>query len=267
MIDKFSMSRVLFLIRRYFNENARQLLMAVGVVFGIMLFFAMTINHAMGSEYTGGGAFLWVLLSIVAGMSLIVACSLTFSSMSTKSKRIVAMMVPASKAEKFVSLLLIYNVIAPIAIIICALLADTLGSVIFLHSPYFFAFFDEVSEFLQNNMKSNDEWEILFALIAFIGAPFVCSMATYTLGSALWPKKSFIKTFCALFAIQMLIPLVLPADLFLHLNCWLRSLHWDNHHLIIWGGIVAFYLFAACIYLLAWLRYRSTQLVQKLMMD
>lgn len=271
MIDKFSWSRVGLLIRRYFSENSRQLLMTLGVVFGIMLFFGLTINKSAGdySKFDGTGAILWMILFCIISFALIIVGSLTFSSMSTKPKRIVAMMVPASKSEKFVSLLIIYNVMAPIAIILSALLVDVLTSLVFMHEPYFIHFLGTLGDFFSSIKREDYGFEVMLGIIAFVGGSLLCSLATYTLGSALWPKKSFIKTFCVLFAFQMIIPMIIPGNLSLRLIEWIRDFDFENInlHILAWSVIAVYYAFAGFIYWLAWRRYRSTQVIQKFMMD
>lgn len=260
----------MFLIRRYFNENLRQLTMTIGVVFGIMLFFGITINKSIGDfdKFDGAGVVLWIILFCIISFSLTVVGSLTFSSMSTKPKRIVAMMVPASKSEKFISLLIIYNLLGPLAIVISALLVDTLTSLMFMHKPFFITY---LSNFVNLIAPLRDDYgfEIISGIIIAIGGSLTCSMATYTLGSALWPKKSFIKTFCVLFAVQVFVPFFIPVDLSASFIRFLRDADFDNIniHIWAWSGIALIYAFAAFIYWLAWRRYRSTQLIQKFMMD
>ena len=271
MIDKFSWSRVWFLIRRYFNENFRQLSMTIGVIFGIMLFFAITINKSCSdfADFSSVGFGLWLILFAIIGFSMTVSGSLTFSSTATKPKRIVAMMVPASKAEKFVSLLLIYNCFGTLTIVLCAFLADALTSLMFLHSPFFVQFFSFFSEVMGKIKVEDYGLEIFFAIISLVCGSLICSMATYTLGSSLWPKKSFLKTFCVMFAIQVFLPLFIPTDLAMRLIHWIAETNFDNVniHLLAWGGIALIYIFSGLLYWLAWRRYRSTQLIQKFMMD
>lgn len=271
MIDKFSWSRVWFLIRRYFNENFRQLSMTLGVIFGIMLFFGITINKTVGDfdRFDGAGAVLWVLLFAIISFSFTIVGSQTFSSMSTKPKRIVTMMVPASKGEKFVSMLLVYNLIAPIMIVLSALAVDLLTSLMFLHEPFFIKYLGNLGELFRKIRVEDYGLEILMGILTFVGGSMLCSMATYTLGSALWPKKSFIKTFCVLFAVQVFMPFFIPGDLPLRFIKWLSEVEWTdmNMHVLIWSGIALVYVFAGLLYWLAWRRYRSTQLIQKFMMD
>lgn len=269
MIDKFSWSRVWFLIRRYFNENFRQLWMTLGVMFGIMLFFSITINRTIGNIGSDAGIVLWLIFFGIISFALTVVGSLTFSSMSTKPRRIVAMMVPASKSEKFVSLLIIYNIFAPLLIVFSALLVDALTSAIFLHEPFFIYLLRHAGDFLAAIRGDSYGIEIFFGIMCGVGGSLTCSMATYTLGSSIWPKKSFIKTFCVLFAIQVFMPFFVPIDFAASLIRWIRDIDIDaiSVHVMAWSGVALIYLFAAFLYWLAWRRYRSTQLIQKFMMD
>lgn len=271
MNNSFSCSRIRYLIRRYFNENYRQLSMAIGVVFGIMLFFGITINKTIDDydHFNGTGAVLWIVLFCIISFSMSVIGSLTFSSMSTKPKRIVAMMIPASKAEKFVSLLLIYNLILPFLIILSALLVDALTSLLFLHQPFFIQLLGNMGKFFMELKGFDYGLEIFFGVLAVISVSLLSSMAIYTLGSALWPKKSFIKTFCVLFAVQVFMPYIIPVDLMAKIIRNIRDAELDHLrvHILAWGAIVLGYAFTGLIYWLAWIRFRSTQLIQKFMMD
>lgn len=180
------------------------------------------------------------------------------------------MMVPASKGEKFVSMLLVYNVFAPIVIIASALLVDLITSLMFFHEPFFIKYLGNIGEFLKGiRIDDNYGMEIFFGILAFVVGSMICSIATYTLGSTLWPKKSFIKTFCVLFAVQVFLPYFIPGDLTLRFIRWLQDVEWGNvnYHLLAWSGIALIYAFAGLLYWLAWRRYRSTQVIQKFMMD
>ena len=271
MIDKFSWSRVWLLLRRYFSENLCPLSMTIGVMFGIMLFFGITINKTVGDfdHFDGAGLVLWLILFGIISFSFTIVGSQTFSSMATKPKRIVAMMLPASKGEKFVSMLLVYNVVAPIMIVVSALVVDLLTSLMFLHEPFFIKYLGNIGEFFRQIRVEDHGLEIFLGIVALVCGSMLCSVATYTLGSALWPKKSFIKTFCVLFAVQVFMPFFIPGDLMLRFVRWLQNVEWAdvNVHVLAWGGIALIYLFAGLLYWLAWRRYRSTQVVQKFMMD
>lgn len=265
---------VRLLIRRYLNENSRQLWMSTGVCFGIMLLMALLFNS--NYEY-GWGAVIWMMFFFIGSISVGVSASLTFSSMSSKPGRIVAMMLPASKAEKFTSLMLIYNVFGPIAILLSALAADTLSSLLHMHAPYFFdAFKIVIDVFPQIDFEDfREHWgEIIEAsslLLLGFASLFLCNQAIYTLGSAWWPKKSFIKTFCALYALQMLLGIVMSARIF-NLNWffrWIADLNFEDisWHFIAWGSLIVWYGIIFAIFWAAWRRYKNTQLVQKFMMN
>lgn len=276
MNNSFSWARVRLLIRRYLNENSRQLWMAVGVVFGVMFLLALLFN-SLDMNDSAFGVVIWLTLFFIGGLAVEVSASLTFSSMSTKPRRIVAMMVPASKAEKFVSLMLIYNIFDPIAILLSALAADAFSAGLHLRAPYFFDMFKMmVGIFPQIDFSElSGHWGQVIEAIALIvlglASMFFFNQSVYTLGSALWPKKSFIKTFCALYVIQMVLSIFLSIGLLGHdwiLDMLSRINFGDvSWHLVIWGTMIVWYAIIIAIFWSAWRRYKSTQLVQKFMMN
>lgn len=270
---KFSWAVVRLLIRRYINENSRQLWMSCGVVFGIMFLMALLINGKDNVQ----GAVMWFTFLFIGSIALGVSSSLTFSSMSTKPKRIVAMMVPASKGEKFASLMIIYNVFGPLAIVLSALAADTLSSLIHLNAPYFFNAYSFITNLFPSIYSSDfsEYWGVIIEVSALVILGFasllLCNQAFYTLGSALWPKKSYIKTFCALYVIQMVFSIFFSIGIvdFHWVFGWLADLDFRNvsWHLVSWIALIVWYAVIYLIFYAAWRRYKNTQLVQKFMMN
>ncbi|MBD5239882.1 MAG: hypothetical protein HDS64_09020 [Bacteroidales bacterium] len=269
----FSWGTVHLLIRRYLAENSRQIWMSIGVCFGLMFLMALLFDGR--TKDMGIGGIIWLFLFAIGGIAVQVSASLTFSSMSTKPKRIVAMMVPASKAEKFTSLILIYNIFGPIAIICSALLADTLSSMIHFHAPYFFGVFKLIVDIFPNIDFSDfrEHWGI----IVEVGSLFVLggvgmllfNQALYTLGSAFWPKKSFLKTFCVLYVIQMVFTIFFGFIIQPEMFKWFFELfeNGQSWHFYAWGILITGYLIVFAIYWYAWRRYKNTQLVQTFMMN
>lgn len=276
MNNSFSWVRVRLLIRRYLTENSRQLWMSVLVVFGVMFLLGLLFN-TMDMPEEGIGMLVWFSFFFICCLAVEVSASLTFSSMSTKPRRTIAMMVPASKAEKFVSLMLIYNIFGPIAILVSALAADALSAGLHLHAPYFFraiealiVMFPEI-DFSELSGHWGQVIEAVSLAVLGIASMFFFSQSVYTLGSALWPKKSFIKTFCALYVLQMVLGIFLSIGVMSFE--WVKNVFgFFEHggisvHLAIWFLMIVWYAIIIAIYWVAWHRYKNMQLIQKFMMN
>jgi hypothetical protein len=81
----------------------------------------------------------------------------------------------------------------------------------------------------------------------------------YTLGSSLWPRHSFFKTFIASIALGMVLVIIIPSEQLILFSEAFKDCNWSILALI--------YIWAAVCYLLSWLRFRSTQIVQRFMMN
>jgi hypothetical protein len=83
--------------------------------------------------------------------------------------------------------------------------------------------------------------------------------AFYTLGSSLWPKHSFFKTFLIGMVSSIIIFLIFSPEWFLKYV----SSYYENKTLI---GVFLLIL-AIALYFLAWWRFSTTQIVQRFMKD
>lgn len=248
MNNNFSFNRVAMLLRRHVTLQRMPLMMTAAVIFGIFLLVDICIfqNTLCGGEKlinTLAAAF------IITPVVLTVLGSMTFATQATKQQRIPTMLLPATKAEKFVTHFLIYFVGGTLFTLLSAALSATV-CVLFSSDAEFYP-----GEF---ELTGSNVLEILFLFAAILSGP-----ALYTLGATFWPKKSFIKTFVLLLAIQILIPTIFTltfiGDTFSRFN-YIS----DTELTLIVAGA---YIVIALIYWLAWRKFRSWQLVQKFMMS
>lgn len=273
--DNFSWIRIGMLLKRYFSQNRRSLLMVLAVFFGIMLFTGCMTSRYLGDDQSDRTPVYWVFAAILSMFAITISASLTFNSMSSKPKRITEMMVPATKFEKFFSCIVVYVFIAPIAILASALVADALASVLFGLAPAFVDLFHGIGNMLKDISAHKLDKEDISGITVILMA--VCSVIAYillgqgwyVLGSALWPRKSFIKTSLVLLAVQMILPIIMPWE-------WLGNTLFGDYYdnwtsmqivLYLWMWIAIFYAIDFGIFYLAWRRFKRTQLVQKFMMD
>lgn len=248
--DNVSMTRIRLLLSRFLSDNRRMLLLTVGITFGIFLlvglFFCKNISdYDLTVTLLMSDAFIFSVFLTIFG-------SLTFSSMATKSQRISEMMVPASKSEKFLSLLIVYTVGGILLGLVSWFLSAVISAAVFGKVNILF---ENVSDFLSLvDMKD-------LGAVLLIGSTPLLGQALYTLGSSLWPKKSFVKTFVALFLIEMMMTFLPFMGIFSRFKFGLMGSFSG------WWLVGALYVIIFGIYLLAWVRFRNTQLVQKFMMD
>lgn len=270
--DKFSWSRVWALIVRYVYENKRNLLMTVGVMFGIMLFFDLVYYRNINENYNELSLMVLATFMWISMIAIQVTGSLTFSSLSTKPRRISSLMVPASKLEKFTSLVMIYTVAGNLVILLCGFVADTISALLFGRRPAWLQI--DLMDFIQI-FKDFDSWnslavEVVCGVTLGLIALILITQAIYVLGSSLWPRKSFLKTFLVLFILQTILPIFLSFGMLINGMDWIFNLEtWENvnYHILGWSCVAASWAFLIFIYWLAWRRFRSIQVVQKFMMN
>lgn len=242
------MTRISLLLNRFVSENRRTILLMIGITFGIFLLSGLFLSKNMStSDMT---VTLMVVDMSIFSIFLTIFGSLTFSSMSTKPRRISEMMLPASKSEKFISALIVYTLGGIIIGLLSWFLSIVISTAIYGKLSVFFS---NMSDFISLCGKSEVIVFLFFAGIMLLG------LALYTLGSAMWPKRSFIKTFVALFVAQFLLTFIPFMGIF-------REFHYGFHGMG-WVIVAGLYVVIIGIYLLAWFRFRNSQLVQTFMMD
>lgn len=270
--NSYSTSRMWALTKRYAVENRRNILITFGVMFGLILLYSIVMTKALSTSDESLTAsrertvILWMSYVWMAAIIVQVLGSLTFSSMSTKSKRISNMMLPAAQSEKFISQCLLYVVGGNIAMILSFILADAVSALIFGIAPGW----TMMSGLLDLQQLFHESPEIIQGafLIAFgFLLMYLMGQAIYVLGSALWPKKSFLKTFIALFAIQILIPIIIPFGIFTRvvpdLISWFEAINVNEGWFLAWSALAAGYILLGGVYFLAWLRFKRLEIVKQ----
>lgn len=252
MNQTFNINRFGLLLKRYTVENRKQLFFLFGVMWGVMLLAAACIGHyeketierltanqmynCFTYDFYGTRAALYLVSAV--GFSCITG-SYMFSSLRTKQSRIMSLMLPASMAEKywvyftvyilaFFPIFLLGTVVADLAYYVTAG-----GGIIF----QLFAFHGSYSIFQTDSVLL---WTVL------------CYQAIFALGSALWPRLSFFKTFIAMFVLSIL-ALFFPTLIYHILKPF------DDCVAVLEAIVVI-----AC-YSLAWVRFRHVQVIQKLL--
>ena len=236
-------NRLTLMIRKLAVERQRLFLMIILSYVGATLFLGMWggLTNAAGSAVsTGLFTFCFVILSQVFA-------SFTFSDLKTKEGRIEFIMEPASTASKFFP----------------RVIGVALGLILF----FFIGFYAcETGRILTGGLfyGSWGSYINVFSIagdggvefIALISAGFLFTVSVYTLGSALWPRYSFIKTAGALFALQTVLTIL--TGLWLSRNYFiLPNFDSVNGNALMWGTVGGTFAISILLYYLAYLRIRK----------
>lgn len=263
--NSFSPARFWAYTLRYLDEHKKTLGLGAGVVAGILFFFAIWIgtSELFENEVTTPidrqmfmVVFEMMIFYGIFGLYSTIMGSMTFNSMKSKKLRISAMMVPAAQSEKYWSMVLIYDILGNLYYLAVVILADFARAAVshsmnVWDSISFYSQFDSIGGFRELAGAPISVWQVIFAMILFA----FLTQAVYVLGSSLWPRNSFIITFCVIFALQMVYALAFDLDTIMH---HIDSPSYSAYML----GTMAL---IAIFYGLAWWRFKSTQLIQLFM--
>lgn len=266
--NRFSWARTWALTRRYVVENQRYLLMAFGSIFGVVFLTSILITKAMEGDYEFDNDYerMIVLGAVYGWMAILgvqITGSLTFNALSTKAKRASAIMLPAAQSEKFLCQTGLYVISGNLVWLLIFAISDAVSALLFGMRP----------------AVAMIPWEWMFSCgenVEMTLAIVLCALwfglfcqAIYVIGSALWPKLSFLKTFVALFVLQTIIPIIVPFD-FLE-NGFMGLIRmfegWDLPetvvHIISWCLLGLFYVVLGGMYYIAWRIFKRTQIIQR----
>lgn len=261
--DNFSFARFRAYTLRYLDEHKKTLGLGMGVVAGILVFFAVSISKSealvlgIPDEYVNRSMFLTLIEGAIFFFCYSLFCaiigSMAFGSMKTKKRRIASMMVPATKFEKYISMIFIYVILSNLCFFGVAILADLLRASISDTMTAWQAI-EYYNKHVGEGMESFTFWPVIWLMVLST----LFSQSVYVLGSSLWPRNSFIITFCVVFVLQMVIVSCFGISDYINALDELPS-----YGLLMTAGIAA----TLAVYALAWWRFSKTQLVQRFMMS
>lgn len=213
------------------------------------------VDDAIHSRQNTGGMTYFTISMWIISIGLTVLGSLTFSNLSSKRSRISSFMIPASQIEKFTLRLLTYFVVGSILLFVGFLIGLFVCQISFGGAA---AAIDEICVFI--NQDFSGYIITCFILMAILGN------SLYSLGSSLWPKLSWIKTWVICMVVEWVGALVL-------IIASLSDFHWisffnfceEKIELFKWGGLIILALLNIACWALAWWRYKNTQIIQRFM--
>lgn len=200
--------------------------------------------------YAYSGIAMWVF-----SIGLTVLGSLTFSNLSSKIKRISTLMIPASKAEKFILNVLVYLVGGSITLTIGFFIGLGMCKIIFNGSFAGENFF----HYMFGATATGTVITIVTLWVLF-------GNSIYALGSSLWPKLSWIKTWVILMVLQWIGTIVLIIFATSDISWASLFFFWEEHlALLKWTGITVLAILNIICWILAWWRYKNVQIIQRFM--
>lgn len=222
-MNKFSIARVGLLLRRDFLQNWKDFLKYMGLFYAAVLMVEMAVLcfHSPDEyDYAIRAHFENVQLNAVCRniclvfyLWTIVGVSYTFSCLRTQAKRATGLMLPATKGEKFVSLLLTYSVVWWMGSVAAVFAADLTRLIFLLPTKYHYSLvwgnmlpyvgdlFSKVYEIVTQVSWSEDGLRQLLILIIM----FPWTASVFLLGSSLFRKRPLILTILSLILVWTLL--------------------------------------------------------------
>ena len=252
----FDWNRFVAALRKEVVENWRTLLFSMIAIYGVMAIMMILGNLMTGDEGAASVVMLrYVFVYMVFGFAGIIIASLAFRGLKTKTGRIELLTSPSSTLEKFLVNVTVYVLGFIVVFPICAQLADLTriavlwpwsagenvpGPINYLNLLHQFAFQQELWPY------SSKVW---FEVCLWIG--MLASPGLYLLGSILWPRLSFLKTFAALYAVEAVLGIVAMIAISVFSDMQTVGL-WIAEHLDGNGIMMCFAISAAVQLLLYW---------------
>lgn len=228
-------SRFAFLFKKELKENRKSLLLRGIIVVAILTAVSLLIGTVAISGYDhilkrtiyssdggliseyGGSSRIWgtpeddaaqasaSFFIIAFPIVLAISASLMFESLSTKRKKIAMLMTPGTMFEKFLVRFLIYIVATTILFGLGCFIADFIRhfifSIIYINSKVDVIHMINYIEVLDPFYWSNKDIATLSMYISMS----IWGASLFALGSSVWPRLSFIKTFGAISAIGFVV--------------------------------------------------------------
>ena len=216
-------------------------------------------EDAVISRQTSYGSMYLAISAWIFSIGLTVLGSLTFSNFSSKIKRISALMIPASRIEKFTLRFLTYFVCGTVLLLIGLLLGLAICQMAFgAWAPTF------------NSLKGFFDMEYSGYIIASITMLALLGNSIYALGSSLWPKLSWIKTWVVIMVLQWAGALFIMILAALHINWetffrFLDNIDKDNAWIVLSAVVAILAILNIACWVIAWWRYKNTQIIQRFM--
>ncbi len=234
-------SNISLLLKKYLVENKKM------ITYYLCGFILLCIGIGLWFGYLGVASESELIWYVVLGtIGLYVLASLMFSQLKSKQGIINSIMTPATVQAKFWPRLLTVIPVGGLLVFGGFYVTDLFRVLMIKISTDIWVNFADPFTFVSN--KDN---LLMVCALFFSGSIF--SVMLYFLGSALWPRLSFVKTMIVIFALQTVLSMSL--GFLFRLN--LGNLSWMNSDAFIYSLAGFLFLLACLAAYLAYRRFRS----------
>lgn len=272
----FSAPRFVSLCRKEMVESWKANLLRFVMMYGIMAIAFVwngyfQYNHPEGLINRGItqdpiwtfelGAFIWAL--VIMGL---LSASFIMERMKSKTNRIAMLMTPATMFEKFFSRWLVFTFGFLIVFLIAFKLADWTRVAVYMVS------YPELKDIIASTPLSHlvgkgQFWTVFADCNYFMlgVSAYFFAQSLFVLGSSIWPKNSFVKTFSAIVVVAIIyiaIGSVLGKILFEARG--VRGVNQDisDEAMVLWSTII-FFGMAVFNWIVAYFRFKESEIINR----
>lgn len=270
---ELNFGRLATIIKKEFVENRKTLLLRALLLIGSMVILSQIMGILHSNVYNKE----WEILNLVESRDpalqpmLVIfiigaffvsafSASFLFENMTSKTKRLSTLMLPASNAEKFIARFTIFVLGFFVLYFISCAIAE-FSRFIVLQSIYPDSpkvhLITPAAIIADLGIEFTKDWRWAFTI--FIGA-FLFNQSLFGLGSAVWPKNSFIKTFGAIWAISLTFQLL--TSIFIQLLDFSNANPNDDLLLSLLTGFL--YIGTIFNWVLAYYRFKESEIIQRM---
>ncbi|MCM1449525.1 MAG: hypothetical protein NC082_04230 [Clostridiales bacterium] len=263
-LNKFSIQRTIALIQKSVMDRPKVFMMRMIVLIGSLAVAACFIGFVSFSTYLSPGQSIinvsrslvnmFIFMFYVLGL---VYTSMAFSDTSTKPGRIDVLMLPARNIEKYISRWIVYVPVFLIAFLLAMFVADAIRVAVM--KIYYHEYMEYISFMNWGDLADND--------VSHFVAIFVAIQSFFWLGSIMWAKNSFIKTFAAVTVLLTMFSVMFPSLYFLIIPdsgiCGVPLFEKiDIDEWVIFWAVCL--IVSIANYILAYMRLKETEVIQRL---
>lgn len=256
------------LVKKELTDNRKPLLLALTGILGTFILLGAFLG------WTRALIEVEIVLYILLGTILLsIGASLAFSNMKTKEGRINTLMLPVPILQKFFIRWIAAIPLLLAVVIFGMLLGDWVRIIVLGLTDKFSQYkigFELSDDYVNQKMKIfeyiitklNNDFEPVFFIFITAVLSAITVQAVYFLGSILWPKLSFIKTWAVTQVLQIVLGIGIVFSVESHLFVGLFSSFSFTGFMIIYILFAVF--FCVALYWLAYLRFKRSQVIYKL---
>lgn len=199
----FNWNRFTATLRKEFVESKRGILITLLSIYGLLTMVMIIGNLIFGNERIG---FPYAVVFVIFTFTVCITASLAFRKLTKKNGRVDLFTSPSSTLEKFLVNALIYVLGFIVAFFVCAQLADLtrIAALWYFHNrmnvPGPINFLNILSSPFS---FGNEELIGSSTMTTILPLSIIASGGLFLMGSVLWPRLSVLKTFAALYGVEI----------------------------------------------------------------